>query len=309
MLRSAQHLLDAAVLDRPPAVHHEHVVGHLADHAQVVRDHDDRRVELGLEVGQQVQDLRLHRDVQRRRRLVGDQQVRVVDQRHRDHRPLAHAAGELVRVLVEAARGLRDADPAEHVDRPLPGLPLAGARVVHPVRLGDLLPHRVVRVQRGERILEDHRHVPAAQPAYLLLRQTDQLAAAHEDLAGDGGALGVVQAQDGQRGHALARAGLADDAERPPALHRERHAVHRADHAVLGVETHPQVAHPQIGILTGALLRHRGAVRSPGRHRLRPAHDRLPSVTKRTYSKVLEAKISYKTWAVSGLSVTTAFRG
>ena len=72
-----------------------------------------------LEVGEQVQDLRLHGDVQRGGRLVGDQQRRVVDQGHRDHRPLAHAAGELVRVLVEAARRLRDADPVQHVDRPL----------------------------------------------------------------------------------------------------------------------------------------------------------------------------------------------
>ena len=50
----------------------------------------------------QVQDLRLHRDVERRRRLVGDQHVGVQRERHRDHRPLAHAAGELVRVLAGA---------------------------------------------------------------------------------------------------------------------------------------------------------------------------------------------------------------
>ena len=63
-----------------------------------------------LQPAEQLQDLRLHRDVERGRRLVGDQQVGLAQQRHRDHHPLAHAAGELVRVHVEAAlrpRGCR----------------------------------------------------------------------------------------------------------------------------------------------------------------------------------------------------------
>ena len=58
----------------------------------------------------QLEDLRLHGHVERRRRLVGDQQLRVVDQRHRDHHALAHAAGELVRVGVDAPARLGDAD-------------------------------------------------------------------------------------------------------------------------------------------------------------------------------------------------------
>ena len=65
----------------------------------------DRRAELGLEPVDQLEDLRLHGHVERGRRLVGDQQLRLVDQRHRDHRALAHAAGELVRVGADAAFG------------------------------------------------------------------------------------------------------------------------------------------------------------------------------------------------------------
>ena len=48
---------------------------------------------------QQFEDLRLDRHVERRRRLVGDQHFRLQRQRHRDHRPLPHPAGELVRVV------------------------------------------------------------------------------------------------------------------------------------------------------------------------------------------------------------------
>jgi hypothetical protein len=53
----------------------------------------------------QVEDLRLDGDVERGRRLVGDQQRRAAGQRHRDHRPLAHAARQLVRIIVDARFG------------------------------------------------------------------------------------------------------------------------------------------------------------------------------------------------------------
>ena len=72
---------------------------------------DQRGVELALQVAHQVEDLRLHGDVQRGGRLVGDQQLGVAGQRHGDHRALAHAAGELVRVVVDPRSRLRDARP------------------------------------------------------------------------------------------------------------------------------------------------------------------------------------------------------
>ncbi len=58
------------------------------------------RPKLALQVAQQVQHLRLDRDVQRRDGLVGDQQLRFQRQRAGDADPLALAAGELVRVAV-----------------------------------------------------------------------------------------------------------------------------------------------------------------------------------------------------------------
>src|SRR3546814_8399043 len=43
-------------------------------------------------------------------RLVGDDQLRLGGQRERDHHTLAHAAGELVRIMVDALFRRRDAD-------------------------------------------------------------------------------------------------------------------------------------------------------------------------------------------------------
>jgi hypothetical protein len=51
-----------------------------------------------LQPGQQVEDLGLDGSVQCGGRLVRDDQLRAQRERHRDHRALPHAAGELVRV-------------------------------------------------------------------------------------------------------------------------------------------------------------------------------------------------------------------
>ena len=57
----------------------------------------------GCSLSHQREDLRLDRDVERRRRLVGDQQQRIAGQRHGDHHALAHAAGQLVRIVARGA--------------------------------------------------------------------------------------------------------------------------------------------------------------------------------------------------------------
>ncbi len=59
---------------------------------------------------QQFEDLRLHGDVERGRRLVGDQQLRPVGERHGDHHALALAAGQLMRIGLQPLFRLADAD-------------------------------------------------------------------------------------------------------------------------------------------------------------------------------------------------------
>ena len=61
---------------------------------------------------EQRQDLRLDGDVERGGRLVGDQQVRLVGERHGDHHALALAARQLVRIGVEPLLGLAAGRPA-----------------------------------------------------------------------------------------------------------------------------------------------------------------------------------------------------
>jgi hypothetical protein len=153
------------VLDDLAAIHDEHAVGDLGHDAHVVRDEHDGHVHLVLQLPDELEDLRLDGDVERRRRLVGDQQPRLARQRHRDHHALAHPARKLVRVAVEHLRRLRDADLLEHAQRLPPGRREILA-LVQPDRFGDLLADREHRIERCHRLLEDHRDLCAANGAH-----------------------------------------------------------------------------------------------------------------------------------------------
>jgi len=85
---------------------------------QVVRDDEDRRPQLPDEPEERLDDLELDEHVERRRRLVGDDEPRLRGERQRDHDTLAHPAGELVRIVVEAPLGSRNADLPEEIERP-----------------------------------------------------------------------------------------------------------------------------------------------------------------------------------------------
>ena len=163
-------------LHGPACVHHDHLVGHLSDDAEVVRDQDDRRAEFLLHAAEQPDDLRLHRHVECRGRLVGDEQPRIERQRHRDHRALQHPAGELVRVVVHAAIRMRNADQPEELDGPRARL-RARHRLVRLNHLDDLPPDAIQRMETRQRILEDHRDAAAAHGAQLVGRHRQQILA------------------------------------------------------------------------------------------------------------------------------------
>ena len=111
----------------------------------------------------QAEDLELHRHVQRRRRLVRDQDLGPAGQRDGDHHALPHAARQLVRIGVELQTRIGDADHLQQFLRPRPR-GAAGGAVVHPDRLADLLADLQHRVERRHRLLEDHRD--AAKTAF-----------------------------------------------------------------------------------------------------------------------------------------------
>ena len=89
-----------------------------------------------------------------------------------------------MRVLLDALLGLRDADLGSSISTArLRGLASAEAAVQRQ-RLGDLVAAGEDRVERGHRLLEDHRDAVAARRLHLLVGQRQQVGAAEPIAAG-----------------------------------------------------------------------------------------------------------------------------
>ena len=93
-------LLGGALLDHLAGVHHGDGMRHLGHEGEIVRDEDHREAELFAQFVEQVDDLLLHRDVERGGRFVGDDELGVAGQGHGDEHALALAAGELVGIAL-----------------------------------------------------------------------------------------------------------------------------------------------------------------------------------------------------------------
>ncbi len=183
MLGLGEQLVHRRLLRLAPGVHDHDPVGDVRHHAEVVRDQDDRRPELVAHVGEQVEDAGLDRHVERGRRLVGDQHLRLAGERDRDHDALTHAAGELVRIGVEPLLRRGDVHQPQQLDRPVARLTARQAEALRQ-HLADLRADREHRVERGERFLEDVGHVVRAHAAQLSLRERQQVDAAELRPAG-----------------------------------------------------------------------------------------------------------------------------
>ena len=158
--------------------------------------------------GDQVEHLGLDRRVQRRRRLVQDQQLRLGRERHRDHDSLRHAAGQLVRVPLHDPAGVGDLDLAQHCLGSLERLrPAEPGKLVD---LGDLPADPDRRVQRLAWLLVDHGHRTGPQLAQLGRVHRQRIAPGNPDGARAHPAVARQVPGQRERYRGLARAGLTD---------------------------------------------------------------------------------------------------
>jgi hypothetical protein len=190
---------------------------------------------LALQPVEELEDLRLDRHVERRRRLVRHEQLRPTGERHGDHGALPLSARELVRVVVDPPLRLGNAGRRQELDGP--GAAGASAEPgMQREHLADLRADRVQRVERCHRLLEDHGDLAAADGPHLALRLPAQVLAAEADHAPRGGA--VDEPQDRERRHRLAGPRFADQGDLLAGRDGEGHVVdHRrppeADRQVL----------------------------------------------------------------------------
>ena len=194
-------------------------VGDVLHDREIVRDEDVGEAEPRLQLLQEVEDLRPDRHVERRHRLVADDELRLDRKRPGDADALALPAGELVRV----APGVERLEP-DHLEELGDALLALGRRhhVVQHQRLGENLADGHARVERRERVLEDQLHL-AAQGAEGGLAQGGDIVAVEDDAAG--GRLDQPHHEPPDR--RLAAAGLADERQRLAGAEHEGHAVDR----------------------------------------------------------------------------------
>jgi hypothetical protein len=220
-----QNLLHSTHLHKPPRPHHRHPRSHLRHHRQTMRYKDVRQPKLPLQFLQQQQNLRPHRNIERRHRLIRHHQFRPQNQRPRNPDPLPLSARKLM--WIPFHRVLSQTHAQQHRDCAITPFRSRKSRLVNRQGLRNNRPHPHPGIQRRKRILEDHLHLPPLYPQRFAA-QPQQVLPFECDLA----RIRLNQPQQHPRQCRLAASTLPDNRERFPGRNREAHAVHRR-------ETHP----------------------------------------------------------------------
>src|SRR5215831_2000911 len=113
-------LIAVGQLHDPTQIEHENAVADVAHHRKVVGYENQGQAEFALQIHQQIDDLGLDRDVERRDGLVADDQLRFQDHGASDPDALALPTGKFVWVAIDHVR--QEADLGHYVLDPLPEL-------------------------------------------------------------------------------------------------------------------------------------------------------------------------------------------
>jgi hypothetical protein len=195
-------------LGEPAQIHHRDPVADLPHHRQVVGDEQVGEVELPLQVGQQVEDLRPDGDVQGGDRLVTDDQLGPQRQRPGHADALALAAGELGRVAV-VVLGV-EPDQLHQLLHPASAR-RSGADPIDGQRVADDRADPPVGVERPVGVLEDHLELAPVGPQLPAGKVGDVMPVEDHPAGGE-----RVQAGGAARQRGLAAAGLPHQAESLP---------------------------------------------------------------------------------------------
>ena len=189
-------------------VHHGHAITDVAHHRQVMGNEQIGEAKLGLQIFQQVDNLRLNRNVQGRDRLVADDELRIDGQGAGHADALALAAREFVWIAVDEIRV--ETDDLQQLRHAL-ATALLVAHIVHVQRLTHDVAHGHTGIQRRVGVLEDHLHLTALMAQFFTLHGGEVLVL-EEDVAGRG----VIELQDRAPGRGFSTTAFAHQAQRLP---------------------------------------------------------------------------------------------
>ena len=196
----------------------------LAHHRQVVGDEQHRQSVLALQVHQQMDDLGLHRNIQRTHRLVTDQYLGADHQGARNTDALALTARDFMRITILQLRIQTDTlHHFEHAGAALVG-PHLGTECLQ--RFGDALCNAHARIEARQRVLENDLDLAAQRPP-VGVAVTGDVVTVDADLP----ARRRLEPDQSARQRGLAATGFTDNTESLAGVEVEMHVVDRLDHA------------------------------------------------------------------------------
>jgi hypothetical protein len=188
-----------------------------------VRNRHVGEAKSALQLGQQIQDLRLHRHIESTDGLIADDEVRVSCDRSGNANPLALSAAQLAGAPVPSPR--RQADELEELQDAL--IATRSARAPSLQWLADDPSDRLARVEAVRRVLEDH--LQAVSDGRSATPESCEVVPVEEH----GAARWPLEAHDRPTGRRLAATALADDGECLSSVDRKGHPIDRSDPTLL----------------------------------------------------------------------------
>ena len=169
--RFQQYVIRSAAFDDFTLFHHDHPICDIGHDTKIMGYKNNRHATRAAQIFDQLENLCLGRDIQRRCRLIRNQDVRLQRQRHRDHHALPLATRKLEGIGPNRGLRIGDAHFIQQLQRPrAPFGP--GKRAMGLEDLSDLGTHTHQGVQRAQGFLKDHRNAAATQLEHFLFRQT-----------------------------------------------------------------------------------------------------------------------------------------
>ena len=213
--RRLEDRLRAGGLHHLALFHHHDAVAIGGGEAEIVGDQDGGHAALARQLGDQVHHRLLRGHVEAGGRLVGDQQAadgRRAPARSRRAGTCRRTARTDRRDSARAGRAMRTCSSISIALSPRVAGPACACCAQHVL---DLMADLADRIERGARVLEDHRDFAAAQIAHLAFaaRRATSMPVKRDRALGDPPGP-VENAHHRIGGDRFARAGLADDAER-----------------------------------------------------------------------------------------------
>ena len=218
---------DIRLLEKAPRIHHIHIIAHLRNDAQVVADQQNARSRVAKPL-HEPQNLGLHGDVERRSRLVRDEQPRLRNHGHGDHDALPEPARKLVRIAFGTLFSLGDTDILKDLQHALPCLG-AGDLLMKAERFLHLLSHLHHRVETRHGLLKDHGDFISADGTQLFFGHGSHIFPVKDNFPGSYFAGLFYKPHDRTGGHALAAARLSDDTDDFAGGNGERNIIYCFD--------------------------------------------------------------------------------